>query len=509
MLLQRPGELILTSHNNRSQLTERLDFVAIGANERRSLSEVQPLVKQAVGASLDAFYSKVKTHPHTAKFFSNDAHIAHAKERQALHWEVIASGRYEADYLEAVTTIGKTHARLGLEPRWYIGGYAMILDGIIRAVIKDEMKGFFTKKKTQNLADHVSAVVKAAMVDMDIAISVYLDALDEERRKVECEKEAAKKQQDDALAALSHALLQMSQGDLTTELCQELAPQFQELKQNYNSSLGALNAAMGEINASVSEVRDEVAEISSAADNIARRTEQQASALEQTAAALEEITVLSQQSAQRTREVRAIVIDSATETARSGKVVEEAIAAMGDIEQSSQKMTQIIGAIDEIAFQTNLLALNAGVEAARAGEQGKGFAVVAQEVRELAQRSAAAAKEIKELIDRASSDVQRGVTLVNQTGQALEGIGGKVQLIEGHVKAIAQSAQEQSSGVNEINLAVRTMDQTTQQNAALMEEANAATQNLAGISGRLTSLVARFRTAAAPAVYEERQRLRA
>ncbi len=499
----------MTKHDQKAQLKERLDFVGLGEAERRHLSDVQPLVRKAVGEALDTFYGKAKAHPHTAGFFASDAHIAHAKSRQASHWDVISSGRYDGDYVDAVSAVGRTHARLGLEPRWYIGGYAMILDGILRAVIADEMKGFFRKRKAAVLADHLSAVVKAALVDMDYAISVYLEALNDEREKAETERQEAKCEQEGALAALDAALKNLAGGDLTAELWQQLAPGFSELKQNYNSSLASLDAAMGEINQSVDQVRAEVAEISGATDNIARRTEQQASALEQTAAALEEITTLSQDSARRTREVQAIVRESASETVRSGEVVEEAIAAMDDIEQSSQKMTQIIGAIDEIAFQTNLLALNAGVEAARAGEQGKGFAVVAQEVRELAQRSAAAAKEIKELIERSSTDVHRGVELVNRTGAALVGIGDRVKSIEGHVNAIALAAQEQASGVDEINSAVRTMDQTTQQNAALMEEANAATQSLAGISSRLVSLVGRFRITAARKPAEERPRLRA
>jgi methyl-accepting chemotaxis protein len=500
----------MTSQDQKAALAERLDFVGLGEAERRHLAKVQPLVRDAVGPALDTFYKKAKAHPHTAKFFSNDAHIAHAKGRQANHWDTISSGRYESDYVEAVTTIGKTHARLGLEPRWYIGGYALILDGIIRAVVKQEMQGFLVQKKAAVLADHLSAVVKAAMVDMDYAISVYLEALESERKTVEAERLTAKQEQDGAIAALGDALKTLAAGDLTAKLSQQLAPNFAGLKQNYNSSVASLDAAMGEINQSVDQVQAEVGDISSAADNMAKRTEQQAASLEETAAALEQITALSGQSAKRTREVQGIIRESSLETQKNGEVVHEAVAAMGDIAESSQKMTQIIGAIDEIAFQTNLLALNAGVEAARAGEQGKGFAVVAQEVRELAQRSAAAAKEIKELIDRSAGDVQRGVDLVNRAGEALTGIGTRVKAIDEHITSIAKSAQEQASGIDEINASIRSMDQITQQNAALMEETNASAQSLVGISHSLASLVARFRTSGtAGAGYQERPRLRA
>jgi methyl-accepting chemotaxis protein len=499
----------MKDQNHKADLAERLDFIGLGQEQRRSLAEIRPAIKEAIGGALDAFYRKVKGNPQTAKFFSNDGHIAQAKSRQATHWDGIASGKYDGAYVDSVSTIGRTHARLGLEPRWYIGGYALILDGIIRAVVSKEMTGFFQEKKAKVLSEHLTSVVKAALLDMDYSISVYLEALSDERKQVEAKQENAKVEQDAALAALEAALTSLSGGDLTSELWQELAPNFAKLQQSYNSSVAELDAAMREISTSVEQVRSEAGGISSAAENMAKRTEQQASALEQTAAALEEITTISGQAAQRTREVQVIVRESASETVRSGKVVEEAIAAMGDIEQSSQKMTQIIGAIDEIAFQTNLLALNAGVEAARAGEQGKGFAVVAQEVRELAQRSAAAAKEIKELIDQSSTDVHRGVELVNKTGQALVGIGGRVKSIDEHISSIARSAQEQASGIEEINSAIRSMDQITQQNAALMEETNASTQSLVGISGRLASLLGRFKTRAVRETRTERPRLRA
>lgn len=488
-----------------TQLNERLAFVGIGEAERRTLSQMQTTIHRSIGPALDAFYEKAARHPHTSSFFSNTQHIAHAKGRQEKHWGAIASGKYDEHYVEAVSAVGRTHARLGLEPRWYIGGYALIIEGIIKAVVASELKGFFVEKKAKAVQEQISAVVKAALVDMDYAISVYLDVLASERARAEAEKEKAAQDQQRALDAIDTALRNLAGRDLTAEVRQPLSAEFEKIKTNYNLSVGELNSAMLEIFAAVEQVRAEVGGISSAADDMAKRTEQQASALEQTAAALEEITTISGAAAQRTSDVHAIVKESAEETVKSGKVVQEAISAMGDIEQSSRKMTQIIGAIDEIAFQTNLLALNAGVEAARAGEQGKGFAVVAQEVRELAQRSAAAAKEIKELIDQSSNDVTRGVNLVNRTGEALVTIGDRVNTISDHINWIAQSAKEQSSGIDEINSAIRSMDQITQRNAALMEETSASTQNLVGISSGLFELLSRFKTSARHQQYQPDQ----
>ena len=486
----------MTNNKKTIDLNDRLDFVGLDAEQRQSLAAVQPIIKSAIAETLDTFYRKIVKHPYTSKFFSNEAHVTHAKSRQAKHWEIIASGRYQEDYVDGVTTVGRVHARIGLEPRWYIGGYAMIMEGIVRAMVAHELRGFLHNRKAQKLSDDLSAVVKAALVDMDYAISVYLDALAEERKRLEDERAREKAEQDEALAALETALARLAQGDLTARLEQTLSPNFDGLKHNFNSSISSLDAAMQEINRSIDQVRAEVTGIATAADDMAHRTEHQASALEESAAALEEITTISSQAARRTREVQTIVQESASEATKSGHIVEEAIAAMDDIAGSSTKMTQIIGVIDEIAFQTNLLALNAGVEAARAGEQGKGFAVVAQEVRELAQRSAVAAREIKQLIDRSSADVRRGVELVNKTGDSLSGIGQHVGSINQTINTIAQSSHEQASGIEEINSAVRSMDQITQKNAALMEETNASAQSLAVISDRLASLVARFRIGA-------------
>jgi methyl-accepting chemotaxis protein len=475
-----------------SQLNDRLHFLGLGAEERARLGSLQPLIKTAIGPALDDFYARAKSHPETARFFANDAHIAHAKQKQEAHWSLISSGKLDNHYVEAVSTIGRTHARLGLEPRWYIGGYALVLEGIMEGVIADEMRGFMQGRKAKRLAQNLTTIMKAAMLDMDYSISVYLDALAEERSRAEDERHRLEQEQEVALAALDVALGKLCTGDLTATIDKDLAPKFDNLRNNFNSAVNALAAAFSDIYAEASRTASNTRELTSATDEMAKRTEQQAAALEETAAALEQITTVAKQTALRTQEAREAVVASADEAVRSGKVVDQAVEAMGDIEASSKKITHIISVIDEISFQTNLLALNAGVEAARAGESGRGFAVVAQEVRELAQRSAAAAKEIKTLIDRASQDVARGVSLVHKTGEALSTIGEQVHAINGHIAAITTSSQEQSAGISEINAAINSMDQMTQQNAAMVEETNASTHALLEVSHHLTTLVSRF-----------------
>ncbi|SMC91842.1 HAMP domain-containing methyl-accepting chemotaxis protein [Rhizobium sp. RU36D] len=296
-----------------------------------------------------------------------------------------------------------------------------------------------------------------------------------------------------ATESLGDALQRLASGDISFQLNEAFAADYEPLRQNFNASLQQLAQTIGSVLNTVTSIDSGTREISDGANDLSKRTEQQAAALEETAAALDEITVNVRNSSQRTEEARSVAVLANQNAAKSAQVVSQAVDAMKRIEDSSQQISNIIGVIDEIAFQTNLLALNAGVEAARAGEAGKGFAVVAQEVRELAQRSAQAAKEIKALITASSTQVSSGVSLVGETGTALKAIGDYVVQINGLMDAIAVSAREQSTGLAEVNTAVNQMDQTTQQNAAMVEQSTAASAALASEAARLRELVGQFR----------------
>jgi len=300
-----------------------------------------------------------------------------------------------------------------------------------------------------------------------------------------------------AVNEIAQGLEHLANNDLAYRIERAIDPQFDKVRNDFNTAMSTLDDAMSVVTNVTQGVGAGAQEISLASADLSRRTEQQAASLEETAAALDEITATVSRSAESARKAAAAASGARTDAAHSGQIVGDAVAAMGEIEKSSGQITSIIGVIDEIAFQTNLLALNAGVEAARAGDAGRGFAVVAQEVRALAQRSAEAAREIKTLIASSTAQVERGVRLVGDTGAALSTIVEKVGQIDGLISEIAQSSREQATGLSEVNTAVNRMDQVTQQNAAMVEEATAAAAGLRTESAELTRLVARFSTSSA------------
>jgi methyl-accepting chemotaxis protein len=318
------------------------------------------------------------------------------------------------------------------------------------------------------------------------AIETFRTALERDR-----DRAAA---QDNVVKVLSGALERLAAGDLTHRIDESVKGEYARLRESYNSALDRLGQIIGHVRLAASGVRTGSDEIRLASEDLSNRNEEQAASLEEAAGSLSAVTSLVRRTADNAKGVQASITNTHQQATEGGAVVRRAVDAVAAIESSSQEITQIIELIDGIAFQTNLLALNAGVEAARAGEAGKGFAVVANEVRGLAQRSADAARDIKALIDKSTAHVGDGVNLVGETGTLLGEIVAQIGKVTAQVDDIAEMAASQAVNLEQVNSSVGTMDQMTQQNAAMVEETTASARSLADEAKRLGDLVAQFRT---------------
>ncbi len=484
-----------------AKLDQRMAFMRFDERSRSALRALKPLIDAEIGPALGKFYGQIRSFPETRGKFRDEAQMQGAERAQAAHWRRIAQADYGASYVQDAQRIGQAHVDADIEPRWHIGGYAVVTEELIRAVIAKRAKGLFSSAKSdEDLANGLAALTKAVFLDIDLAISSYLAVLEEERAELEAERLAAEQRQTQAVQAVGAALSRLAAGDLTARIEGELAPEFHSLRTDFDHAVESLSEAMRAVDHSAGGIRSGADEIARSAEDLSQRTEQQAATLEQTAAAVEELTSAVSRTAKGAREVSSRVGEASAEAERSGEVVTRAAEAMTKIEAQSQQVNQILGVIDEIAFQTNLLALNAGVEAARAGEAGRGFAVVAQEVRALAQRSADAAKEIKSLITESSRQVSEGVDLVGQTGQALRGIVDKVGGIDALVNDIAASTGEQATALGQVNSAVNQLDQVTQRNAAMVSQSTEATHALRVEALDLSNRVGAFRLGGRPQV---------
>ncbi len=360
--------------------------------------------------------------------------------------------------------------------------FAAMVDKLagVEAVLADEVKALEAESASANAQTLLVFGVALAIAAL-IVVPTTLANMTSICRPLDRARELA-----DAIAG----------GDLTRAVHDEGRDELARLMRSLGAMQGSLNRIVSEVRSSTDSIGTASTQIASGNQDLSGRTEQAASSLQETAASMDQLSSTVRQSADAARQASEMASANAEVAARGGQVVGQVVATMQDIQASSQKIGDIIGVIDGIAFQTNILALNAAVEAARAGEQGRGFAVVAGEVRNLAQRSAEAAKEIKSLIGASVDKVHTGTELVAKAGSTIGEIVDNAQKISTFIADITTAAQEQSQGIGQVNAAVGQLDQMTQQNAALVEESAAAAQSLREQAGRLAEVVQVFRVSA-------------
>ena len=459
-------------------LQTRLDFYGLAKADTDSFDGVRQALARRLDTALAAFYDTISARPELARFFDSNQQMNRAKSLEGEHWQAVFRDGVDQRFYERALRIGNVHARIGLEPHWYVGAYAMVLEHLVMEIVAPGWQRYLPWKRAQ--ARQAVVLIKIALLDIDIALSGYFRDMKEKTRAIVGD-------------GLGSALEKLAQGDLTVALT-GFPAEYRKVADDFNAATVSLNGTIGEVVAGVHAITTGSSEIRSASDDLARRTEEQAASLEETAAAVAQTNARVQQTAEIAGKART-TIQAATAMADDGSaIVAKAVSAMDMIEKSSSRINNIISVIDSIAFQTNLLALNAGVEAARAGETGKGFAVVASEVRALAQRCAEAADEVKALITASSQHVADGVDLVSRSGEAFAAITRGVADLSHAIDAIADSTDVQAESLGQINSAVGDLDRSTQQNAAMAEQCTAAAASLAREAERLRAGFAAFRT---------------
>lgn len=477
-----------------SDLEGRMSFMGLTEADCGSIRSIKTVIDQELSHALDKFYNKVRQTPEVRGFFSSEAHIDHAKQAQQKHWENISSASFGKDYAQNVGRIGSIHARIGLEPRWYIGGYAVVMDHLIHAIVDQALPkgGLFDKKSmiAKKLGDQISSLCKAVLFEMDLTISVYL--AEAEKARAKSRDEAIEKEQVFVAESFGSVIQDIAEQNLSGNMGSEVPASYMPLRDNLNAALHALRTTLVVVSDTAYNIDVVTHDISDASGELAQRTERQAASVEKTAAAIEQITATVSSTASRVSEANNFVENCLSSIQHFGGMIDRANASMAEIERSTDAINKITDIMDAVAIQTNILALNTAVEAARAAGAGNGFKVLAQQIRELANRAGAASKNVRELAGASQTQVEHGVSIMKEAAHDMKVIIAGISEIRSHLKAIEEAAREQAAALQSVNGAVATIDEGTRQNAVMAERTSAASAGMVQEVSQLRELLDGF-----------------
>ena len=440
---------------NASTIDRRRAFARLDSDKAALLRNAKEIVAKALPGILDDFYVHVEQFQETRSMFQNKQHMAHAKAKQLEHWSIIVEGKFDATYEASVTKIGEAHNKLGLEPRWYIGGYNFVVTRLIEAIETEWRVGWFDRAGRKRKTDTINAVVTAAMIDMDLAISVYIEAGRRERRA----------------------------------MLDDIAGTFE----------GSVAAIVSTLSGSAGQLQAAAQGMQAAAEETAVQSNVVAAASEEASANVHAVAAATEEMAASSQEIARQVDESAKIATNAVGVAEATVSKMDRLSSSAAKIGDVIALIRAIAEQTNLLALNATIEAARAGNAGKGFAVVAAEVKQLADQTSRATADITTQIaemqaatSESAAAIRDIADIIHQIDVVATTIASAVEQQGAATGEIARNVQQASQGTGEVSVNITGVNQAAAQTGASATEVLDAASKLNEQARSLTAEVDSF-----------------